>query len=66
MQVYEEAQKTDWQKYKDKMAVYQAQLTPAQTAALKEERRRRLAKRRSVRVKRVSVLKFQVSVSQGI
>ncbi|XP_064001088.1 transcription factor A, mitochondrial [Pogoniulus pusillus] len=51
-QVYEEAQKTDWQKYKEQMAVYQAQLTPAQTAALKEERRRRLAKRRSVRVKR--------------
>ncbi|NXX49437.1 TFAM factor, partial [Tricholaema leucomelas] len=51
-QVYEEARKTDWQKYKEQLAVYKAQLTPAQTAALKEERRRRLAKRRSVRVKR--------------
>ncbi|NXC51319.1 TFAM factor, partial [Penelope pileata] len=51
-QVYEEARKTDWQKYSEQLAAYKAQLTPAQAAALKEERRRRLAKRRSFRIKR--------------
>ncbi|NWR65347.1 TFAM factor, partial [Bucorvus abyssinicus] len=51
-QVYEEARKTDWQRYKEQLAVYKAQLTPAQAALLKEERRKRLAKRRSFRAKR--------------
>ncbi|NWY52303.1 TFAM factor, partial [Chionis minor] len=51
-QVYEEARKTDWQRYSQQLATYKAQLTPAQTAALKEERRKRLAKRRSFRAKR--------------
>ncbi|POI22264.1 hypothetical protein CIB84_013989 [Bambusicola thoracicus] len=51
-QVYEEARKTDWQKYQEQLAAYKAQLTPAQAAALKEERRKRLAKRRSFRIKR--------------
>ncbi|XP_075615116.1 transcription factor A, mitochondrial [Balearica regulorum gibbericeps] len=51
-QVYEEARKTDWQRYEEQLAAYKAQLTPAQAAALKEERRRRLAKRRSFRAKR--------------
>lgn len=47
------------------MAAYKAQLTPAQAAALKEERRKQLAKRRSVRAKRVSILKFRFLFSQG-
>ncbi|KFQ20835.1 hypothetical protein N331_05798, partial [Merops nubicus] len=51
-QVYEEARKTDWQRYKEQLAAYKAQLTPAQAAILKEERKRRLAKRRSFRAKR--------------
>ncbi|XP_055652236.1 transcription factor A, mitochondrial [Falco peregrinus] len=51
-QAYEEARKTDWQKYQEQMASYKAQLTPAQAAALKEERRKRLAKRRSFKAKR--------------
>uniref|UniRef100_A0A8C5UDA0 HMG box domain-containing protein n=1 Tax=Malurus cyaneus samueli TaxID=2593467 RepID=A0A8C5UDA0_9PASS len=51
-QVYEEARKTDWKRYGEQMAAYKAQLTPAQTAALKEERRKQLAKRRSMRAKR--------------
>ncbi|XP_074448355.1 transcription factor A, mitochondrial [Larus michahellis] len=51
-QVYEDARKTDWQKYSEQLAAYKAQLTPAQAAALKEERRKRLAKRRSFRAKR--------------
>ncbi|XP_050754884.1 transcription factor A, mitochondrial [Gymnogyps californianus] len=51
-QVYEEARKTDWQRYEQQLAAYKAQLTPTQAAALKEERRRRLAKRRSFRAKR--------------
>ncbi|NXA14517.1 TFAM factor, partial [Sapayoa aenigma] len=56
-QVYEEARKTDWQRYGEQLAVYKAQLTPAQAAALKEERRKQLAKRRSLRAKReLSVL----------
>lgn len=41
------------------MAAFKAQLTPAQAAALKEERRKQLAKRRSIRAKRVSILKFR-------
>ncbi|XP_059677229.1 transcription factor A, mitochondrial [Gavia stellata] len=51
-QVYEEARKTDWQRYEEQLAAYKAQLSPAQAAALKEERRKRLAKRRSFRAKR--------------
>ncbi|KAF4790252.1 ubiquitin conjugating enzyme E2 D1 [Turdus rufiventris] len=51
-QVYEEARKTDWKRYGELMAAYKAQLTPAQAAALKEERRKQLAKRRSIRAKR--------------
>ncbi|NWQ94735.1 TFAM factor, partial [Burhinus bistriatus] len=51
-QVYEEARKTDWQRYAEQLAAYKAQLSPAQAAALKEERRKRLAKRRSFRAKR--------------
>ncbi|XP_052655608.1 transcription factor A, mitochondrial isoform X2 [Harpia harpyja] len=51
-QVYEESRKTDWQRYKEQLAAYKAQLTPAQAVALKEERRKRLAKRRSFRAKR--------------
>ncbi|XP_075361546.1 transcription factor A, mitochondrial isoform X2 [Mycteria americana] len=54
-QVYEEARKTDWQRYKEQLAAYKAQLTPAQAVALKEERRRRLAKRRSFRAKRAKL-----------
>ncbi|NXR99402.1 TFAM factor, partial [Oxylabes madagascariensis] len=51
-QVYEEAKKIDWKRYGEQMAAYKAQLTPAQAAALKEERRKQLAKRRSIRAKR--------------
>ncbi|NXF54071.1 TFAM factor, partial [Oceanites oceanicus] len=51
-QVYEEARKTDWQRYEEQLAAYKAQLSPAQAAALKEERRRRLAKRRLFKAKR--------------
>ncbi|NXQ91379.1 TFAM factor, partial [Nyctibius grandis] len=51
-QVYEEARKTDWQRYTEQLAAYKAQLTPAQAAALKEEKRKRLAKRRSFKAKR--------------
>ncbi|XP_009954031.1 PREDICTED: transcription factor A, mitochondrial, partial [Leptosomus discolor] len=51
-QVYEEARKTDWQRYAEQLAAYKAQLTPAQAAALKEEKRRRLARRRSFKAKR--------------
>nr|XP_038037262.1 transcription factor A, mitochondrial [Anas platyrhynchos] len=50
-QVYEEARKADWRIYEEKLAAYKAQLTPAQAAALKEERRKRLAKRRSFKEK---------------
>ncbi|XP_062467540.1 transcription factor A, mitochondrial isoform X2 [Pezoporus occidentalis] len=51
-QVYEEASKTEWQRYEKEVAAYKAQLTPAQAAALKEERSRQQAKRRSLRIKR--------------
>ncbi|XP_062435641.1 transcription factor A, mitochondrial [Rhea pennata] len=51
-QVYEEARKTDWQRYQEQLTAYKAQLTPTEAAALKEERRRQLAKRQSFRKKR--------------
>ncbi|NWS22353.1 TFAM factor, partial [Pachyramphus minor] len=51
-QVYEEAKKAEWQRYGEQLAKYKAQLTPAQAAALKEERRQQLAKRRSLQAKR--------------
>ncbi|NXP47535.1 TFAM factor, partial [Heliornis fulica] len=51
-QVYEEAGKTDWQKYKEQMAVYKAQLTPSRAAALREERKKQMARRSVLRAKR--------------
>uniref|UniRef100_A0A8C0I7T7 Transcription factor A, mitochondrial n=1 Tax=Bubo bubo TaxID=30461 RepID=A0A8C0I7T7_BUBBB len=51
-QVYEEARKTDWQRYEEQLATYKAQLTPAQAEALREERRRQLARRRLFKAKR--------------
>ncbi|NXS09787.1 TFAM factor, partial [Neodrepanis coruscans] len=51
-QVYEEARKTDWKKYGEQLAAYKAQLTPAQAAALKEERKKQLAKKKLIRAKR--------------
>ncbi|XP_010187646.1 PREDICTED: transcription factor A, mitochondrial, partial [Mesitornis unicolor] len=51
-QPYEEARKADWQKYKEQLDAYKAQLTPAQAAALKEERRKQLARRKSYRARR--------------
>ncbi|NXY87752.1 TFAM factor, partial [Alcedo cyanopectus] len=51
-QVYEDAAKTDMQRYREQMAAYKAQLTPAQAAALEDFRRTRLAKIRSSRMKR--------------
>ncbi|NXX93024.1 TFAM factor, partial [Centropus bengalensis] len=51
-QVYEEAKKTDWLRYEEQLAAYKAQLTPAQEAALKEERQKYLARRRLLRTKR--------------
>ncbi|XP_061491321.1 transcription factor A, mitochondrial [Rhineura floridana] len=51
-QPYEAAAKVDRQVYKEQMAKYKAQLTPAQEAALKEEKRRKREKRRVSRKKR--------------
>lgn len=54
-QSYEAAAKIERQTYKEQMAEYKAQLTPAQEEALKEEKRRKVAKRRATRKKRVSI-----------
>ncbi|NXX86020.1 TFAM factor, partial [Urocolius indicus] len=51
-QVYEEVKKADWQRYTEQLAAYRAQLTPAQAIALDEEKRKRWARRRSLRAKR--------------
>nr|XP_056706539.1 transcription factor A, mitochondrial [Euleptes europaea] len=51
-QAYEAAAKIERQTYKEQMAKYKAQLTPAQEEALKEEKRRKVAKRRATRRKR--------------
>ncbi|XP_060097214.1 transcription factor A, mitochondrial [Heteronotia binoei] len=51
-QPYEAAAKIEMQTYKEQMAKYKAQLTPAQEEALKEEKRRKVAKRRATRKKR--------------
>ncbi|XP_048362433.1 transcription factor A, mitochondrial [Sphaerodactylus townsendi] len=51
-QSYEAAAKLESQTYKVQMAKYKAQLTPAQEEALKEEKRKKVAKRRAIRRKR--------------
>ncbi|NXV82728.1 TFAM factor, partial [Atlantisia rogersi] len=51
-QVYEEARKTDWQNYKEQLAAYKAQLTPAQAVALREERKKKMARRRFLKARR--------------
>ncbi|KAH0623564.1 hypothetical protein JD844_006454 [Phrynosoma platyrhinos] len=51
-QPYEAAAKADRQVYKEQIAKYKAGLTPAQEAAIKEEKRRKLQKRRATRKKR--------------
>ncbi|KAJ7324204.1 hypothetical protein JRQ81_017224 [Phrynocephalus forsythii] len=49
---YETAAKADIQRYKEQLAKFKAELTPAQEEALKEEKRRKIAKRRAFRKKR--------------
>lgn len=51
-QTYEAAAKVDRQAYKEELAKYKAQLSPAQIVALKEERRQKRAKRKAMRKKR--------------
>ncbi|KAI5627390.1 transcription factor A, mitochondrial [Silurus asotus] len=49
---FEEASITAREQYKVDMKAYQEQLTPAQSAALTEEKRQKIAKRRAIRKKR--------------
>lgn len=49
---FEEASRADHAQYKVDIAQYKSQLSPAQSAALKEEKRQKLAKRKSIRHKR--------------
>ncbi|KAM7169742.1 transcription factor A, mitochondrial isoform 1-T1 [Macrochelys suwanniensis] len=51
-QTYEAAAKVERQAYKEELAIYKAQLSPAQIVALKEERRQKRAKRKAMRKKR--------------
>ncbi|XP_067408855.1 transcription factor A, mitochondrial [Emydura macquarii macquarii] len=51
-QTYEAAAKVDRQAYKEELAIYKAQLSPTQRIALKEEKRRKLTKRKGTRKKR--------------
>ncbi|XP_067858684.1 transcription factor A, mitochondrial [Heptranchias perlo] len=51
-QPYEIAANDGKLKYKEELAAFKAKLTPAQLAGLKEERRQKLAKRRTMRQKR--------------
>ncbi|XP_024057672.2 transcription factor A, mitochondrial [Terrapene carolina triunguis] len=51
-QTYEAAAKVERQAYKEELAKYKAQLSPAQILALKEERRQKRAKRKATRKKR--------------
>nr|XP_006132066.1 transcription factor A, mitochondrial [Pelodiscus sinensis] len=51
-QTYEGAAKVERQAYKEELALYKAQLSPTQVVALKEERRRKLAKKKAMRKKR--------------
>ncbi|XP_037761268.1 transcription factor A, mitochondrial isoform X1 [Chelonia mydas] len=51
-QTYEAAAKVERQAYKEELAIYKAQLSPAQIIALKEERRQKRAKRKAMRKKR--------------
>ncbi|XP_015202549.1 transcription factor A, mitochondrial [Lepisosteus oculatus] len=49
---FQEAAVADREQYKEEMMKFKAQLTPAQTAALEEERREKIARRRTIRKKR--------------
>ncbi|XP_036407178.1 transcription factor A, mitochondrial isoform X2 [Megalops cyprinoides] len=49
---FDEASVAARKQYKVEMAKFQAQLTPAQSAALKEEKRQKIAKRKVIRQKR--------------
>ncbi|XP_030629210.1 transcription factor A, mitochondrial [Chanos chanos] len=49
---FEEASLADREQYKRAMERFQAQLSPAQSAALAEEKRQKMAKRRAIRKKR--------------
>ncbi|XP_066518773.1 transcription factor A, mitochondrial [Hoplias malabaricus] len=49
---FEEASLASKEQYKLDMQKYQAQLSPAQTAAMAEERRQKMAKRKAIRKKR--------------
>ncbi|KAJ8396029.1 hypothetical protein AAFF_G00025610 [Aldrovandia affinis] len=49
---FEEASLADQAQYKVEKVRYQSQLTPAQSAALKEERRQKMAKRKATRKRR--------------
>ncbi|NXN97268.1 TFAM factor, partial [Rhinopomastus cyanomelas] len=51
-QVYEEAEKTDRQRYRNQLAVYKAQLTHAQATAWEEEKKKQRAKRKSLKAKK--------------
>nr|XP_060624784.1 dnaJ homolog subfamily C member 9 isoform X2 [Anolis sagrei ordinatus] len=51
-QPYEAAAKTDRLVYNEQIAKYKASLTPAEEAALKEEKRRRFKKRKATRKRR--------------
>lgn len=55
-QPFEEASLAAREQYKVDMKTYQAQLTPAQTAAIMEEKRQKRLKRRAIRKKRVSAV----------
>uniref|UniRef100_A0A8C8RJ41 Transcription factor A, mitochondrial n=1 Tax=Pelusios castaneus TaxID=367368 RepID=A0A8C8RJ41_9SAUR len=51
-QLYEAAAEVDRQAYKEELALYQAQLSPTERVALKEEKRQKQAKRRAYKKKR--------------
>lgn len=55
LQPFQEASLTAREQYKLALQEYKAQLTPAQSAAIAEERKQKLAKRKAIRKKKASV-----------
>lgn len=61
MQPFQDASLVSREQYKLALETYKAQLTPAQTAAIAEEKRQRVAKRKAIRRKKVSVTLHHVT-----
>lgn len=66
LQPFEEASIAAREQYKVDKKTYQDQLSPAQTAAMAEEKRQKMAKRRAIRKKRVRSGSYVLSSNKDL